>query len=212
MYGCTYCNSPTTRALYRQCGENFYRVRSVGNVIAELRFALERYRPRFVEFFDDSFGANLGWLREFSDAYKKEIGLPFGIETSPLLLDEERLRLLAACGCATLEVGFQSANEGVRSTVLNRHEKNTKVKEIVTRARVLGMFVELDFIVDLPGETPEHLSEILEFIRQSRPQLANISYLSRNGHSGEGAAGRADFAGGTAANRARGGVRRFPPA
>ncbi len=177
LYGCTYCNSPSTRALYRTCGAGFHRVRSVDNIIAELRAAMERHRPRHVEFFDDLFGAELGWLREFSAAYKKEIGLPYGIETNSLLLDDERLALLAESGCAVLEVGLQSANEQVRKTILNRHETNAKVHEVITRARALGIFVELDFIVDLPGETPEHLSEILEFIRQSRPNLTNISFL-----------------------------------
>ncbi len=178
LYKCTYCDSASTMALYRQCGANFYRVRSVENVIAELRTARERYQTRWIEFFDDVFGANLAWLREFSSAYRKEIGLPYGIQTSPLLLDEERIRLLAESGCATLEVGLQSANEEVRGTLLNRHEKNDKVREVVTQARAAGIFVGLDFIVNLPGETPGHLSEILEFIRQSRPQHVYLSYLT----------------------------------
>ncbi len=179
LYGCTYCNSPSIKALYRQCGGRFHRTRSVDNLIAELRVALKRHQPRFIEFVDDMFGAELGWLRDFSAAYKKEIGLPYGIQTSPLLLDEgSALQLLAESGCAALEVGFQSANEEVRKTVLNRHEKNAKVLDIVTRARSLGIFVALDFIVDLPGETPGHLSEILEFVRQTRPEQANISFLS----------------------------------
>ncbi len=177
-YGCTYCNSPSIKALYRQCGEGFHRVRSVGNIIAELRAAVERHRPRYIEFVDDLFGADPEWLREFSGAYKKEIGLPYCIQTSPLLLSRgPTIQLLAESGCAALEIGFQSANEEVRRTILNRHEKNARVREAVASARAMGIFVVLDFIVDLPGETPAHLEEILEFIRQSRPEQANISFL-----------------------------------
>jgi radical SAM superfamily enzyme YgiQ (UPF0313 family) len=178
VYGCTYCNSPSIKALYRDCGGRFHRARSVGSVIAELRIALERYKPRYIEFVDDMFGADPEWLREFSGAYKQEIGLPYCIQTSPLLLDRgPAVQLLAESGCAALEIGFQSANEIVRKTILNRHEDTAKVRELVTAVRAAGVFAILDFIVDLPSEVPEHIEEMLEFVRQTHPEQANISFL-----------------------------------
>lgn len=176
-YGCTFCNSPSVRNMYKETGQRYVRLRSVDNVIAELRHAKDLYHPRFVEFYDDLFGINEEWLREFHARYPKEVGIPFGAETNPLLLSKERLRLMAESGCKCLEIGFQSANEEVRRRLMHRYEKNTQVCEVVKEARSLGIFVELDFIVNMPDEKPEHLDEVLEFIREARPNLANISFL-----------------------------------
>ncbi|HWR98718.1 MAG TPA: radical SAM protein, partial [Candidatus Methanoperedens sp.] len=101
-YRCTYCNSATMNETYRAHGATYYRVRSVDSVLAELRAALERHRPRHVMFFDDVFAARRDWLREFSRRYREEIGLPFYCQTSPLIHDAESLRLLAESGCCLI--------------------------------------------------------------------------------------------------------------
>jgi len=174
---CTYCNSSSLNVLYRSHHERYYRARSVDNVMAELRMATTKYHPRYIEFFDDAFGAKRSWLREFCTRYKEEIGLPYDVQTIPTVLDEESLEWLADSGCVDLEVGFQAANPQVRANVLNRHETNEEVKSLVLRAIELGMFVELDLIVNLPGETREHIEESLEFIRETRPQLVSVGFL-----------------------------------
>ena len=176
-YACTYCNSATMNTLYRGYGERYYRVRSVENVIAELKEAKARFKPKHVMFFDDVFGAKREWLREFSARYKAEVGLPYFCQTSPLIHDKESLALLADSGCVLLEFGFQSANARVRGGVLNRRETNDSMQELLLEAIRLGMFTELDLIANLPGETPEHLEEALDFVRATRPKWVNLSFL-----------------------------------
>lgn len=174
---CTYCNSPSLRRLYKAHGNRYYRVRTVNNVMEELHQAVEKHHPRYIEFFDDAFGAKRSWLREFSERYKNEIGLPYDIQTSPVVQNEESLDLLAASGCIDIELGFQSANERVRADILNRYETNEKVRGLIQRAHDLGMFVELDLIVNLPGEVWSDIEESLAFVRETRPELVNVGFL-----------------------------------
>lgn len=176
-YECTYCNSATMNKLYRHYQENYYRVRSVKNVIAELECAVSKYRPRYVMFFDDVFGAQLEWLREFAVAYKKSIGLPYYCQTSPLLHNKQSLDLLAESGCCLLEFGFQSANADVREKILNRREKNVDMQELILRARKNNIFTELDLIVNLPGENRAHIEEALSFVQKSHPHWVNLAFL-----------------------------------
>lgn len=176
-YGCTYCNSATMNRLYRSNGERYYRVRSVDSVISELRMAKARYRPYHVMFFDDVFAGNRQWLLEFSERYRREIGLPYYCQTSPMVHDAESLRLLAESGCCMLEFGFQSANAGVRDTILRRNETNAGMAALLREAIRLGIFTELDLIANLPGETAGHLEEMLAFIRETRPHWVNLAFL-----------------------------------
>ncbi len=174
---CTYCNSPSLTRLYKDYNERYYRARSVDNLLEELHQAVEKHKPKYVEFFDDAFGANRKWLTEFSERYKKEIGLPYDIQTNPTIQDEESLRLLADSGCVNMEFGLQSANERLRADVLNRHEKNDKVQALIQQAHDLGIFVELDLIVNLPKEQWEHVEESVAFVRETRPELVNVGFL-----------------------------------
>ncbi|HPC17055.1 MAG TPA: radical SAM protein [Candidatus Hydrogenedentes bacterium] len=178
FYSCTFCNDAAIRDLYAQHGASYYRVRSVDCVLAELRHAKERYCPKHIEFHDDVFAADREWLAEFSRRYPVEIGIPFNVQTHPLLLDDDKLEMIARSGCVTIEIGVQSACEDVRRDVLRRNETTEHAKRLLIKARALGMRVETDFIANLPGETPDHLRQMLEFIYETRPNLVNLHFLA----------------------------------
>ncbi len=182
-YVCTYCNSATMNKVYRGARARYYRVRSVDNVIAELRQAKERFRPRQVMFFDDVFAGQRDWLVEFAVKYRQEIDLPYYCQTSPLIHDADSVRLLAESGCVQLEFGFQSANAQVRKEVLARTETNDGMALLLREANGRGIFTELDLIANLPGETEAHLEESLEFIIATRPKWVNLSYLQFHPHT-----------------------------
>ncbi|MBF0131592.1 MAG: B12-binding domain-containing radical SAM protein [Magnetococcales bacterium] len=178
VFSCTYCNSSTLRKIYKEeCGERYFRVRSVGNVIEELRQAKERYRPKYVMFLDNLFAPQISWLRKFAEEYPREVGLPFFCETNPMSHTRESLELIAKAGCVLLQFGFQSANEEVRRTILGRRESNDRIRELVVAARELGMFVCVDHIANLPGEVRAHLDEAVALYQEIRPNWINLGFL-----------------------------------
>lgn len=178
VFTCTFCNSASLNTKFREDGNSrFYRFRSVDNVIAELKWAKDQYNPSFIQFFDDIFAVKRSWLVEFHEKYKAEIGLPFEIQTNPKIHDRESMRLLADCGCVHLEFGFQSASPEVRREMLSRKETNEQVKELIAAARGYGMLMELDLIVNLPGETDKEIKENMDFVKDVRPELVNVSFL-----------------------------------
>ncbi|MBF0386128.1 MAG: B12-binding domain-containing radical SAM protein, partial [Candidatus Omnitrophica bacterium] len=177
IFNCTYCNSPTVRKLYKECGQTYFRVASVKRVIAELEFAKRKYNPRYIMFIDNLFAPNVGWLREFAKEYNEKIGLPFFCETNPNVHTKETIDLLAYAGCKIIQFGFQSANEDVRRKVLNRHETNEKIAELVLYAKEKGIFVCVDHIANLPYEEKSHLDEAVAFYRRIRPNWINLGYL-----------------------------------
>lgn len=178
VFTCTFCNSASLNEKYRKEGNSkFYRMRSVDNVIEELRWAKQQYQPRYVQFLDDIFGVKRSWLIEFSEKYKREIGLPFEIQTNPKIHNDESMKLLADCGCVHLEFGFQSANAEIRSEMLSRKESNEQVQNLIRTARGRGMLMELDLIMNLPGETETEIQEAIRFVEDVSPEIVNVSFL-----------------------------------
>lgn len=177
LFRCTYCNSNTLRKMYHAVGERYFRVRSVHNVIEELKQAKAKYNPRYVMFIDNLFAPKTKWLEEFSQVYREEIGLPFFCETNPNVHNVHTMRLLAQAGCTLLQFGFQSANEQVRREILHRPESNARIRELVKEAKRQGMLVCIDHIANLPGEKEEHFTEALALYRELRPNWVNLGFL-----------------------------------
>jgi len=176
-YRCTYCNSNNLRKIYHASGSRYYRMRSVRNVIAELKFAKEKYSPKYIMFLDSLFAGKKSWLEEFATVYRKEICLPFFCETNPNVHTIKSIDLLADAGCYLLQFGFQSANEEVRRDILHRGETNKRIRELVTHAKSRGIFVCIDHIANLPGETRQHLDEAVALYRELRPNWINLGFL-----------------------------------
>lgn len=178
VFTCTFCNSASLNEKFREEGNSkFYRYRSVDNVIAELKWAKEKYNPKFIQFFDDIFAVKRSWLVEFNEKYKREIGIPFEVQTNPKIHNVESMQLLADCGCVHVEFGFQSASPEVRREMLSRKETNEEVRDLIHAARKMGMLMELDLIVNLPGETEKEVQEDIDFVQSCHPEIVNVSFL-----------------------------------
>ncbi|MBI4689205.1 MAG: B12-binding domain-containing radical SAM protein [Nitrospirae bacterium] len=177
IFTCTYCNSNTLRKIYKECNQNYFRVRSVENVMEELRYVKAKYKPKYIMFLDNLFASRKEWLRKFAEIYKRDINLPFFCETNPNVHTTETIDLLADAGCAIVQFGFQTPNENVRREILHRYETNARITELVKRAKERGIFVCIDHIANLPGETKEHLYEALDFYSGLRPDWINLGFL-----------------------------------
>ncbi len=174
--GCTYCCVPFVKRMYSGKGD-FLRRRSPENVIAELIQAKKKYDIRRVIFEDDLFTYDKQWLKTFSEAYHREIGLPSLLCTHPNYLDEEVIGFLKKVNCKMVEIGVQSLNEEMRSDVLNRHYTNAVLIRALTLLKENDIVSTVDNIINLPGETREDLEKMLTFYNEIRPGKIDIFYL-----------------------------------
>lgn len=165
-YKCTYCCNNIYHTLYK--GQKILRKRKVQSMIAEIK----QIRQRFdfisnVWFHDDSFFAlSAEDLKEFSELYKKEIGLPFCALGDPLLTTEEKLRTLVDAGLHTLQVGIQSGSENTISLYNRLHfkpESTIRLGEIINKFTP-KIRVRYDIIVDNPYETDEDLLKTIRML------------------------------------------------
>jgi hopanoid biosynthesis associated radical SAM protein HpnJ len=164
---CTFCLWPQT------VGGHRYRVRSVGHVVEELRWAKAAF-PQAKEFFfdDDTLTDHLPRV----EALAKEIG-KLGLTWSCNAkgnVPYETLKVMKDNGLRLLVVGYESGNQqilhnikkGMRVDVARRFSKD---------CHDLGIVIHGTFILGLPGETKETIEETISFANEVNPHTIQVS-------------------------------------
>jgi len=155
---CTYCLWPQTHSGHR------WRLRSAGDVAAEVRYARDAF-PGLKEIFfdDDTFNYQKARTLELCGALKP-LGFTWSC-TSRVTTDYETLRAMKEAGGRLLIVGYESGDPRILKNI--KKGATVDMAERFTRdCRRLGLQVHADYIVGLPGETPESLRRTIEFAKR----------------------------------------------
>jgi len=166
-YACSYCCHSYLREIYKT-QRRYVRRRSVMNTIQELMISKQKYKLKYLRFFDESLGADLKWLQEFSIQYKKNITLPFICYMHPNHVSLESVRYLKDCGCCEIEMGIQSGSDSLRRVVLNRDMSNKTIAEAIDLIRNEKISLVTDNIFGLPGEDQNDIIDLARFYNIKR--------------------------------------------
>ena len=179
-YCCTYCCNNTLSAIYPSWGK--MRSRPPANVIAEIQ-AVRQYLPRLsaVILRDDTFLAHsVEYIAEFSRLYRKEIGLPFRVYTTPQTADAKKLKLLAGIGSRFyIIMGIQTGSKEIQK----QYKRSVNNEQMLHAAQLIHQFNNIaprpmyDVITDNPYETDHDRWETLQLIHQL-PKPYRLSLFS----------------------------------
>jgi anaerobic magnesium-protoporphyrin IX monomethyl ester cyclase len=168
-YHCNWCAKPIWGQRYNS--------RSPENVVAELKWLKETYRPDHIWFADDIMGLKPGWWRQFADLVEEqEAKVPFKcLSRADLVMrSADDVKALGRAGCDILWMGAESGSQ----KVLNAMEKGTKVEQIYAATRRLhaagikvGFFLQFGY----PGETREEIEMTLKLVRDCQPDDIGMS-------------------------------------
>lgn len=176
-WACSFCFYTTLYSLYGRDG--YLRARSPQHVIGELVAAMKQWNLEYVVFHDDIFPYSIRWLREFAPLYREQVGLPFSCITHPQLMLDESVDLLAEMGCRYVIMGAQTVNEASRGPeVINRSESSEDIRMAVARLKSRDIFVLLDHIFGIPGETLEDQERALQFYVDAGPDVIKPFFMS----------------------------------
>ena len=160
---CTFCaNHVTGRRL---------RVRSAGDVVAELVARRERFGLVHAPFFDDAFTAHRRRLEQLCSMLGGTAALE-GLTWSCTALAERLTRADVAqmrrAGCTAINVGFESGDE----EVLRRIGKGARPEQVfaaLQAAKVEGMTTVVNVMFGFPEEGVEALGRTLEWMGRLAP-------------------------------------------
>ncbi|MDD5353398.1 MAG: radical SAM protein, partial [Candidatus Omnitrophica bacterium] len=139
---------------------------------------------RIFKFADDLFMAlPEETLKEFCRLYKESgLGLPLDITgVHPLILKEDKFKLLVAAGLKYVRMGIQSGSHNIRR-LYGRSESDNKILEsagIIHKYKNRLKAICYDFMVDNPWETTEDIKDSLRLLVQiPRPYRINLFSLT----------------------------------
>lgn len=158
-YRCVFCSIHTV------WGRRF-RARSVPNIIGEMELLIERYGIKEIQFEDD----NLLFDRDraerlFEAMIEKKLGLhwtaPNGISVERL--DINLLKKMKDSGCYTLFLAIESGSEDTLKDIIRKRVPLKRIRDLVRKARGIGIDTFGFFVVGLPGETRSRIRETFSF-------------------------------------------------
>ena len=168
-YRCTYCcNTPILEGWKTK--KTFLRKYDPQDMVNELIRLRDLYDVGYFEFWDELFLSNLKFVRAFFEIYKKEVRLPFSINSRVEVMNEEFCKSAAEAGCHTIWFGIESGDEEFRSKMLGRKMTNEQVIKAAENCRKAGINRLTFNIVGAPLETAENMRQTLRLNQAISPE------------------------------------------
>ncbi len=161
----------TSRGCINRCNfcyrmEKGIRLRSINNVVEEIKILNKNYGVNYLKIEDELFIVSKKRIIELRDAFQREgFKIKFYCQARVDLFDEEFAQLLKECGCQFLNFGMESSDQNV----LNLMQKRTTVEQNIKAAKIArksGIGLGLNFIWGNLGDTEESLKGNVELIKR----------------------------------------------
>jgi hopanoid biosynthesis associated radical SAM protein HpnJ len=154
---CTFCLWPQTHSGHR------WRQRSAKDFVAECKWAMENFDGLKEIFFDDdTFNYQQQRTIEVCELLKP-LGLTWSC-TSRVTTSYETLKAMKEAGARLMIVGYESGDQQILKNI-KKGATIDMAKRYTDNAHKLGLTIHADFIVGLPGETPETIRRTIEFAK-----------------------------------------------
>ncbi|MFH1365792.1 MAG: radical SAM protein [Patescibacteria group bacterium] len=168
-FSCTFCYNAAKKKLY--LGQKVVRLRSVDNIIAEIKSLFPKYpRLKSIIFNDDNLGLNLEWFNEFCWEYNRINGPPFFASIRADFINEERIEKLKKANCFCLSIGVETGNAEMRGRILQKKISDATYLRAAQLIRKNGIRLRTSNMVFLPGETIKDAFNTLELNKKMKVQ------------------------------------------
>ncbi len=183
---CTFCLWPQT------FDDHPWRERSVDDAVEEVKYALKAFpQVREIFFDDDTFTIRKERVLAMCEKFKP---MKFTWScNSRVHVDLETLKAMRSAGCRLFIVGLESGDP----QILKNIKKGTTIEQariFMKNCKKVGIKVHGDFIIGLPGETPETIDRTIAFAKELDPETIQVSiahafpgtelynYVTQNGY------------------------------
>ena len=164
---CTFCLWPQT------VGGHRYRVRSPQSVIDEVAW-IQRNLPQVKEIFfdDDTFTDFRPRAEEIARGLGK-LGVTWSCNAKANV-PYDTLKIMRDNGLRLLLVGYESGNDRILHNI-RKGLRTDIARRFTADCRKLGITIHGTFILGLPGETPQTITETIRFAREINPHTIQVS-------------------------------------
>lgn len=174
-FPCPFCFNNRYNELFKKSGK-VVRRRSVDSIIKETRELVSNYRVNFIRIQDDVFVYKVDdWLKEFSEEWPKEIGIPFYCLLRAELITDEMAFYLKKAGCFSVCMSIEAADDDVRMRMMRRRATRQQLENAFRILKKHRINVYANTIIGLPFTSIEDDICSLDFAIKMQPDMPNFS-------------------------------------
>ena len=171
-FRCTFCSS-----------HNFYngvRFRSIDNVIKEIKYLIDKFHIKELQFIDDNLTLKKSYIIELCKKIKSEKIL---IDWTPIngvradSIDDVVAIEMKSAGCYLLDFGIESVNSSILKNI-KKGETIEQITKAINCAHNAGLLTIGNFIFGLPGETKDTIEETINYACRSKLDRAGFFALN----------------------------------
>lgn len=152
-FKCTYC-----------CTDRNIRASSPEYVVSEIEECISKYGIKEIEFYDETFTLYAKRTERLLDLIEeKNLKFLWSARTSVRCVTKGMLARMAKLGCIRLNFGIEVGNEGILKEI-KKPITNEMVRNGVKWAKEAGITVLGFFILGLPNETEETITDTINFM------------------------------------------------
>ena len=157
--GCPYACKNCKPALDLICGK--YRIRSVENVLAEIKdVIIGKYHYNSLHFVDNDLTVHKKWITEFCNKIIEEkIEFTWGCQGGTKTLNKDLMALMKNAGCTNIGIGIESGYQRVIDEVIHKKIDLIDSKNVVGWANEVGIGIHIWFMIGIPLETIDEMTE-----------------------------------------------------
>ncbi|MFH1210766.1 MAG: radical SAM protein [archaeon] len=168
-YQCTFCVYPNIIEGHK------WRKRSVDNVIAELKYVVEKYGVKEINIDDPTFNISKERVIEFCKKLRaNKLNLLWTCNARVDNIDEEMLREMKKSGCKMIRYGVESGS----MEVLNKMKKGITIEQIKRAFKLTkkqGILALGGFMFGFPYDSKKSIEETLKLAKELKPDLIQAS-------------------------------------
>lgn len=161
-FHCTFCSSHTVHG-------RKVRLRSIANIVAEVRELHHRYGVNVIMPWDDIFtmgrARTIELLRQLRALQIPGFQIQFQNGLSVHALDEEIIDALILTGMQMTALAIESGSEDVQRNFIKKRCDLAKARRLVSYMRDRGVFVRCLFILGFAGETRAQMQETIDYAK-----------------------------------------------
>jgi anaerobic magnesium-protoporphyrin IX monomethyl ester cyclase len=163
-----------------------FRTRSVENVLAELAWVGQRFRPARLVFRDPVFAHNRERVAEICEGMlSRGLHLRWECESRPEHFDADLLRLMQRAGCQWVKIGLETTDAALLQAlrrVASAEKAVEYLQHVVDVVRVcgeIGLHCRLFVMAGLPGQDVGMAHSTRRFVEQLNPTALNVKLCER---------------------------------
>ncbi len=168
-YKCVFCNRSVFKSKYRR--------RSPGNVVAEMKYQIEKFGVDEIYFMDDLFAIQREWLDEFyRELDKNNIRIPWKCLGRVDALSKEDFIKMRTHGCYIIQFGVESGNDEILRDI-KKNITTDQARRAFNEAREAGIYTYGFFIFGHRKDNYSSVKHTLKFAQELNPSFISFFLL-----------------------------------